>query len=98
MWISPFDAAESTVSSNSAVDGFGGAPSGFATSGNRQLISIHVRLQFFDSSLRGFFAKDRVPLFEQPLRQLRDVFGVINQVANLNSAHTNSVFDLTRIS
>src|SRR6266487_6602590 len=62
---------------------------------NRQLISIHVRLQFFDSSLRGFFAKNRVPLFEQPLRQLRDVFGMLNQVANLNSAHTNSVFGLT---
>src|SRR6266567_9472465 len=63
---------------------------------NRQLISIHVRLQFFDSSLRGCFAKNRAPLFEQPLRQLRDVFGVLNQVANLNSAHTNSVFGLTR--
>src|SRR6266568_662025 len=63
---------------------------------NRQLISIHVRLQFFDSSIRGFFAKNRVPLFEQPLRQLRDVFGVLNQVANLNSAHSNSVFGLTR--
>jgi hypothetical protein len=24
---------------------------------NRQLISIYVRLQFFDSILRGFFAK-----------------------------------------
>jgi len=24
---------------------------------NRQLISIHVRLQFFNSILRGFFAK-----------------------------------------
>src|SRR2546428_8814236 len=64
---------------------------------NRQLISIHVRLQFFDSSLRGCFAKNRAPLFEEPLRQLRDVFGVLNQVANLNSAHTNSVFGLTRI-
>jgi hypothetical protein len=59
---------------------------------NRQLISIHVRLQFFDSSLRGFFAKNRAPLFEQPLRQLRDVFGMLNQVTNLNSAHTNSLF------
>src|SRR5438309_5007330 len=64
---------------------------------NRQLISIHVRLQFFDSSLRGFFAKNRVPLLELPLRQLRNVFGVINQVADLNSAHSNSVFGLTRI-
>src|SRR5207248_6040705 len=36
-------------------------------------------------------------LFEQPLRQLRDVFGVLNQVANLNSVHTNSVFGLTRL-
>src|SRR5438094_3014616 len=62
---------------------------------NRQLISIHVRLQFFDSSLRGFFAKNRVPLFELPLRQLRDVFGVLNQVANLNSTHINSMFGLT---
>src|SRR5260370_25797701 len=59
---------------------------------NRQLISIHVRLQFFDSLLRGFFAKSWTPLFEQPLRQLRGVFWVLNQVANLNSAHTNSVF------
>src|SRR5438046_577559 len=55
---------------------------------NRQFISIHVRLQFFDSSLRVFFSKDRVPLFEQPLSQLRDVFRVLNQIANLNSAHT----------
>src|SRR5947209_8331498 len=64
---------------------------------NRQLISIHVRLQFFDSSLRGFLAKNCVPPFELPLPQLRDVFGVLNQVTNLNSAHTNSVFGLTRI-
>jgi hypothetical protein len=64
---------------------------------NRQLISIHVRLHFFDSRFRGFFAKNRAPLFEQPLRQLRDALGVLNQVANLNSAHTNSVFGLTRI-
>src|SRR5947207_9900779 len=63
---------------------------------NRQLISIQVRLQFFDSSLRGSFPKNRVPLFEQPLRQLRDVFGVFNQIANLNSAHTNLVSGLTR--
>src|SRR5438477_12824703 len=63
---------------------------------HRQLISIQVRLQFFDSSIKGSFAKSRVPLFEQPLRQLRDVFGVLNQVANLNSAHTNCVFGLTR--
>src|SRR6266481_4722414 len=64
---------------------------------NRQLISIHVRLKFFDSSLRGFFAKNGVPLFKEPLRQLRDVFWVLNQVANPNSTHTNSVFGLTRI-
>src|SRR6266567_5936205 len=63
---------------------------------NRQGISIQMRLQFFDSSLRGSFAKSRVPLFEQPLCQLWDVFGVLNQVANLNSAHTNSVSCLTR--
>src|SRR5216110_2936017 len=58
---------------------------------DRQLISIHVRLQFFDSSLKGFFAKNRAPLFEQPLRQLRHVFGVLNQVANPNSTHINSM-------
>src|SRR5205814_9008229 len=63
---------------------------------NRQLISIQVRLQFFDSSIRGSFPKNRVPLFEQPLRQLRDVFGVFNQVANLNFVHNNSVSCLTR--
>jgi hypothetical protein len=62
-----------------------------------QLISIHVRLQFFDSSLRGFLSKDRVPLFEQPLSQLRDVFRVLNQVANLNPAHINSALCLTMI-
>ena len=62
-----------------------------------QLISIHVRLQFFDSSIRGFFAKNRVPPFKQPLPQLRDVFRVFNQVANLNSAHINSAFCLTMI-
>src|ERR1700736_1077790 len=65
---------------------------------NWKLISIQVRFQFFDSSLRGSFAKSRVPVFEEPLRQLRDVFGVLNQVANLNSAHTNSMFGLTRTS
>src|SRR6266478_3037052 len=59
---------------------------------NRQLISIHVRLKFLDSSVRGFFAKNRVPMFEEPLRQFRDVFGVLTQVANPNSTHTNSVF------
>src|SRR6266487_4895321 len=57
---------------------------------NGQLIPIHVRLQFFDSSLRGFFAKNRVPLLEEPLRQLRDVFWVLNEIANPNSTHTNS--------
>src|SRR5437660_11881747 len=64
---------------------------------NRQLISIHVRLQFFDSSLRGFFAKNRAPLLEEPLRQLRDVFRVLNQVANPNSTHINSMFGLMSI-
>jgi len=62
---------------------------------NRQFIPIHVRLQFFDSSLRGFFAKNRVPLLEEPLRQLRDVFWMLNQVANSNSTHINSTFRLT---
>src|SRR5438132_7527683 len=63
---------------------------------NRQFIPIHVRLQFFDSSLRGFFAKNRVPLLEEPLRQLRDVFWMLNQVANPNSTHIDSMLGLTR--
>ena len=41
--------------------------------------------------------KSWAPLFEQPLRQLRDVFRVLNQVANLNFAHSNSVFGQTRV-
>jgi hypothetical protein len=56
---------------------------------NRQLIPIQVRPEFFDPSLRSFFAQNSVPLFEQPLGQLRDVFGMLNQVANLNCVHTN---------
>jgi len=63
---------------------------------NGQLIPIHVRLQFFDSSLRGPFAKNSVPLLKEPLRQLRDVFRMLNQVANPNSTHINSMFRLTR--
>src|SRR5439155_19492944 len=62
---------------------------------NRQFIPIHVRLQFFDSSLRGFFAKNRVPLLEEPLRHLRDVFWMLYQVANSNSKHIISTFRLT---
>jgi hypothetical protein len=45
---------------------------------NRQLISIHVRIQFFDSCLRRLFAKDQIPLFKEPLRQLRNVFWMVN--------------------
>jgi hypothetical protein len=52
---------------------------------NGQLISIHVRIQFFDSYLRRFFAKNRIPLLKEPLRQLRNVFWVFNQVANPNT-------------
>ena len=59
---------------------------------NRQLISIHVRIQFFDSCLRRFFAKNGTPLLKEPLRQLRDVFWVFNQIANPNSTHIDSVF------
>ena len=57
---------------------------------NRQLISIHVRIQFFDSSLRCFFAKNGVPLLKEPLSQQRDVFWVLNQIANPNSAHIDA--------
>jgi len=53
----------------------------------RQLISIHVRLQFFDSGLKRFFAKHGTPLLKEPLRQLRKVLWKINQVADLNAAH-----------
>jgi hypothetical protein len=59
---------------------------------NRQLISIHVRIQFFDPSLRRFFAKNGIPLLKKPLSQLGDVFWVLNQVANPNSTHIDSVF------
>src|SRR6266581_4727095 len=64
--------------------------------GNRQPIPIHVRLQFFDSSLRGSFAKNSVPLLKEPLRQLRGVFRMLNQVVNPNATHINSMFRLTR--
>jgi hypothetical protein len=63
---------------------------------NRQLVSIHLRPQFLDSSLRVFFAEDEVPLLKEPLRQLRDVFWMLNQVANPNTMHINSMFGLTR--
>ena len=63
---------------------------------NRQLISIHVRIQFFDSSLECFFAKNGIPLLKEPLRQLRDVFRMFNQVANPNTTHIDAMFDLTR--
>lgn len=62
---------------------------------NRQLISIQVRLQFFDSSLRRCFAKSGSPLLKEPLRQERDVFRVLNQITNLNSAHINAMLGLT---
>ena len=58
---------------------------------NRQLISIHMRVQFFEPCLRRFFTKNRIPFFKQPLCQLRDVFWVLNQVANPNSTHINSM-------
>jgi hypothetical protein len=38
----------------------------------------------------GFFAKNRIPLLKEPLRQLRDVLWVLNQVANLDSTHIDS--------
>src|SRR5258707_90011 len=59
---------------------------------NRQLISIHMRVQFFDSCLRRFFAKNGIPLLKEPLSQLRDVFRVLYQVANPNATHIDSVF------
>src|SRR5215831_9899369 len=61
---------------------------------NRQPISIQVRLWFFDSSLRGSFAKNRIPLLKEPSRQLRDIFGVFNQIANSNSTHIDSMLGL----
>ena len=57
---------------------------------NRQLISIHVRIQFFDSCLRRFLTKNGIPLLKEPLSQLRDVLGIIDQVTNLNSAHDDT--------
>src|SRR5205814_7845462 len=33
--------------------------------------------------------KNRVPLFKEPLRQLRDIFRMVKQVADLNSAHSD---------
>ena len=46
----------------------------------RQLIPIHVRIQLFDPSLKRFLTKNRIPLFEEPLNQLRDVSWIINHV------------------
>src|SRR5437762_11234279 len=63
---------------------------------NRQLISIQVGLKFFDSSLRGFFAQNRSPVPKEPLRQWRAVSWMLNQVANPNSTHINSMLGLTR--
>jgi hypothetical protein len=57
---------------------------------DRQLVSIHLRLQFFDSSLSVSFVEDEVPLLKEPPRQLRDVFWMLNQVANPNATHINS--------
>src|ERR1043166_5983217 len=45
---------------------------------------------FFDSSIRRFLTKNRIPLFEEPLNQLRDVSWIINQVANLNYPHVDT--------
>src|SRR5262249_8847894 len=45
---------------------------------NWQLIAIHVRLQFFDSRLGCFFAKNGIPLFKEPRGQLGDVFRMVN--------------------
>ena len=42
------------------------------------------------------FAKNGIPLLKQPLRQLRDVFRVLDKVANLNSRHVDAIFRLTR--
>src|SRR5262249_39662830 len=36
------------------------------------------------------------PPSKEPLRQLRDVLWVLNQIANPNSAHINPMFALTR--
>src|SRR5262245_11814627 len=57
---------------------------------NRQLISIHVRVEFFDPSVRRFLAKNGIPLLKEPLCQLRDVLWIINQVADLNAAHVDA--------
>src|SRR5438552_11139300 len=38
-----------------------------------------------------------VPLLKEPLRQLRDVFWMLNQIANPNTTHINSMFGLTKI-
>jgi len=40
------------------------------------------------------FAKNSNPLLKEPLRQLRDVFGVFNQVANPNSTQIDSMLAL----
>src|SRR4029077_2503097 len=58
---------------------------------NRQLLSIHMRIEFFDSYFRRLFAKHRIPLLKEPLRQLRDVFWMFNQIADSNSAHTDTL-------
>ena len=63
---------------------------------NGQLISIHVGGQFFDSWLKRFFAENGIPLLKKPLRQLRDVFRVLYQVANPNSTHIDAILGLTR--
>jgi hypothetical protein len=54
---------------------------------NWQLIAIHVRFHFFNSSRGCFFAKNGIPLFKELLRQLRDVFRMLNQIADRNSVH-----------
>ena len=61
---------------------------------NWQLISIHVRVQFFDPNLKRFFAKNGTPLVKEPLRQLRNIFRVLDQVADSNSSHVDAISDL----
>ncbi len=58
---------------------------------NRQPIPIHVRTQFFDSCQGRLFAENGIPLLKEPLRQLRDVFWMFNQIADSNSAHTDTL-------
>jgi uncharacterized integral membrane protein len=49
---------------------------------------------FLIRALRISFTQNRIPLLKEPLRQLLDVFWVVNQVANLNSTHIDPMFCL----